>query len=104
MTNDPVMTAPLMVWAYCSHAQGFNTSAQKLASCSEPSAAFWYPTGFCIQASVATMKKPEAHDPTNTMKAANQCIVLLNRFSPERERPRNLDSRKNEKRIPMASV
>ena len=37
-SNCPVTTAPLMLWAYCHQAHGFNTSAQKLESCTEPSA------------------------------------------------------------------
>ena len=38
MTNAPVMTAPLMLCAYCHHAHGFRTSSQKLLSCTDPSA------------------------------------------------------------------
>src|ERR1700733_7367406 len=104
MTKAPVITAPLMLCAYCHHAHGFNTSAQKLSSCTDPSAALKYPTGCCIQASVATMKNPESHDPRNTASADHQCNFGPRRFSPYRNRPRNADSRKKANMPSMASV
>src|SRR5215472_16332175 len=104
MTNEPVITAPHMLWAYCHQAQGFSTRAQKLESCAEPSAALAYPTGCCIQASVAMMKNPLVQEPRKTRNPAHQCPRGPNRFSPKRNRPRNADSRKNAKTPSMASV
>ena len=40
------------------------------------------------------MKNPESHDPRNTSNAAHQCPLGLRRFSPNRNSPRNADSRK----------
>src|SRR5579883_3419257 len=98
------MTAPLMVCAYCHQAHGFSTSCQKLLNCTEPSAAFSYPTGFCIHASVATMKKPESHEPSHTATADHQCARALSRFSPYRNSPRKADSRKKANIPSIASV
>src|SRR3954469_4299930 len=96
MTNEPVITAPLMLCEYCSTAQGFNAICQKLATWNEPSDARVKPTGCCIHASVTMMKYPESHEPRKTMKAAPQCAHLLRRCSPKRKRPRKADSRKKE--------
>src|SRR6266496_2535932 len=104
MTNAPVTTAPPILWAYCHHAQGFSTKAQKLVSCTVPSAAFAKPTGCCIQASVATMKNPESHEPRNTAIADHQCARGLSRFSPYRNKPRKADSRKKANIPSIASV
>ena len=49
------------------------------------------------------MKKPESHDPTNTMKAAHQWPLRPRRCSPNRNSPRNADSRKNENTPSIAS-
>ena len=44
------------------------------------------PVGCCIQASVATIRNPDAHEPRNTRKAVNQCAFGPSRFSPNRKR------------------
>src|SRR5512132_129599 len=93
-----------MLCAYCQIAHGFNTRAQKLLSVTEPSAAMAYPWGCCIQASVATIKYPDSHEPKKTAKADHQCAFWLSRFSPKRNRPRNADSRKNANVPSMANV
>ena len=98
------MAAPLMLCAYCHHAQGLNTRAQKLDSCAEPSAARTYPTGCCIQASVAMIKKPDIHDPRKTATADHQWARGLSLFSPYRNNPRNADSRKNANMPSIARV
>src|SRR5215469_4799999 len=98
------MAAPLMLCAYCHHAQGFSTSCQKLLNCTEPSGLVAYPTGCCIQASVAMMKNPESHDPRNTATADHQCALGLSRCSPYRNRPRNADSRKKANIASIARV
>src|SRR5215475_1184062 len=104
MTKVPVIKAPHILCAYCHHAHGFRISSQKLVSCTEPSGAIAYPTGFCIQASVATMKNPDSHEPKKTATADHQCAFGLRRFSPYRNKPRNADSRKNANMPSMASV
>src|ERR1700757_2652494 len=50
------------------------------------------------------MKKPESQDPANTRNAETQCALGLRRFSPHRNTPRKLDSRKNENTPSIASV
>ena len=42
------------------------------------------------------MKKPDSHEPRKTRNAAHQWPQRLRRFSPNRNMPRNADSRKNE--------
>src|SRR6185369_16169147 len=104
MTKAPVNAAPAMLCAYCQIAHGFNTSDQKLCRVALPSGWMVYPTGCCIQASVATMNYPDSHEPKKTMNAENQCMVRLRRFSPYRKRPRNADSMKNANTPSMANV
>ena len=104
MTNAPVMTAPLMLCAYCHHAHGFNINAQKLESCADPSAAVVYPTGCCIQASVTMMKNPLSHEPRKTATADHQWPRGPSRFSPYKNSPRKADSRKNANTPSIASV
>src|SRR5579859_6674808 len=96
ITNAAVITAPLMLCAYCSSAQGFSSRPQKLVTWKLPSAPRWKATGCCIHASVTMMKKPESHDPRDTSTADHQCPLGPSRFSPYRNSPRNADSRKNE--------
>src|ERR1051325_6288376 len=96
MKNEAVITAPLMLCAYCSSAQGFKSSLQKLVTWTLASAVRWNATGCCIQASVTMMKNPESHEPTKTRNADHQCPLGPSRFSPYRNNPRNADSRKNE--------
>jgi hypothetical protein len=103
ITNAAVTTAPHILCAYCSHAQGFIISPQKLETSYVPFGSRWYATGCCIHASVTMMKNPEIHEPTNTRNAAPQCASLESRFSPNRNRPRKLDSRKNENTPSIAS-
>src|ERR1700731_5490170 len=97
------MTAPHMLCAYCSHAQGFSSRPQKLVSSNLPSGNNLYATGCCIQASVTMMKKPDIHEPMKTMTAEPQWAHRERRFSPNRNRPRKVDSRKNEKTPSIAS-
>src|SRR5207245_1910541 len=97
MTKAPVITAPLILCAYCNRAHGFVRIPMKLLTWKLPSAARVYATGCCIHASLTMMKYPESQDPKKTMNAAHQCPHLLKRFSPNKKRPRNADSRKNEK-------
>ena len=104
MTKAPVTTAPIMVWRYCQRSQGFSIRDQKLVRASVPSGWISYPTGFCMNALVATMKNPEIHDPANTAKAENQCILGLSFLWPKRKRPRKEDSRKKAKVPSMARV
>jgi hypothetical protein len=104
MTKQAVTTAPFMLCAYCQIAHGLKRNAEKLWSAISPLGSTACPTGCCIQASVATMKYPESHDPRKTRKAANQWPRGVRRFSPKRKRPRNEDSRKNEKTPSIASV
>ena len=49
------------------------------------------------------MKKPEIHEPTKTMNAAPKCASSESRFSPKRNRPRKVDSRKNANTPSIAS-
>src|SRR3984893_16598074 len=49
------------------------------------------------------MKKPDSHDPTNTATPTHQCPQRPSRRSPNRNRPRNADSRKNENTPSMTS-
>ena len=93
-----------MLCRYCHRVHGFNSSAERLFNAICPFASITKPTGCCIQASVAMMKKPESHEPTNTMKADHQCPLGPSRFSPNRNSPRKVDSRKNENTPSMASV
>src|ERR1017187_2763621 len=50
------------------------------------------------------MKNPESHDPRKTRKPASQCLLGPSFFSPNKNRPRKLDSMKNENTPSMASV
>ena len=50
------------------------------------------------------MKNPESQEPANTRNAANQWALGPSRFSPNRNTPRKLDSRKKENTPSMASV
>src|SRR5438270_2474382 len=93
-----------MLWAYCHQAHGFSTNFQKLLSCNDPSAAFTYPTGCCIHASVAMMKNPESHAPRNTAIADHQCCRGVSLFSPYKNNPKNADSRKNANMPSIARV
>src|SRR6185437_12849419 len=102
-TNDPVMTAPDMLCAYSSHAQGFMKNCQKLVNSKVPSGTTGYATGCCIQALVTMMKNPEIQEPSHTITAEPQCPKADKRFSPKRNRPRNADSRKNAKTPSIAS-
>src|SRR6516225_85575 len=104
ITKDPVATAPSIVCVYCHRTQGLRTSPQKLSSSISPEVPILYPVGCCIHASVATMKNPEIHDPIHTAAAANQCATGRINFSPNRNRPRKLDSRKNEYTPSIARV
>src|SRR5439155_12593225 len=69
-----------------------------------PSAAIVYPTGCCIHALEAVIKAPEAHVPSHTMKAENQCIFCPKTFSPNKKIPRKADSRKKAKAPSIARV
>src|SRR6266550_6637104 len=93
-----------MVCGYCHRIHGFNRSSLMLVSNNSPAVPISYPTGCCIHALVAMIKYPDSHDPRKTRKAENQWSVGPSRFSPYRNRPRNDDSRKNEKTPSIASV
>src|SRR5580693_9562179 len=93
-----------MVCTYCHSAHLFSSSAQKLSSSISPFAPSWYPTGCCIHASVATIKNPDSHDPSQTRNAAHQCPTRPSFFSPNKNNPRKLDSRKNENTPSIARV
>ena len=58
-----------MVWRYCQKSHGLAKRAQRLVSSRVPAAPARYPTGFCIQAFVATMKRPESHVPRRSIHA-----------------------------------
>src|ERR1700722_2689570 len=49
------------------------------------------------------MKNPESHDPIHTRNADAQCALGDRRFCPNRNKPRNADSRKKEK-IPSIAM
>src|SRR5438445_4760245 len=49
------------------------------------------------------MKKPDSHDPRNMATPTHQCPQRPRRRSPNRNRPRNADSRKNENTPSMTS-
>src|SRR3954465_10329166 len=83
-----------MLCMYWSRPQGLSSSFQKLTTSNCPFGKRLYATGCCIHASVTMMKKPEIHDPSQTITAENQCMRLEMRFSPYRNKPRNADSRK----------
>src|SRR5579883_1903099 len=104
ITNDAVTTAPTIVWKYCQKTQLLVSNPQKLVSCADPSVEMEYSTRSCIHASVATMKNPEIHEPINTKTAERKWTCLPNFFSPKRNSPRKLDSRKNAKTPSIASV
>src|SRR3954465_7450287 len=91
------MSAPLMLCAYSISAHGFNKKPQKLVTWNEPSGSRAYATGCCIHAFAVMIKNPESHEPAKTMNAAHQCCTWLRRLSPNKNNPRNADSRKNEK-------
>src|SRR5665213_1386711 len=103
MTKAAVTTAPHMLCAYCSQAQGFISRPQKLVNSNVPLGSNLYATGCCIHASVTMMKKPDSQEPIKTMNAEPQCAHFERRFSPNRNRPRNVDSRKKEKTPSIAS-
>jgi len=50
------------------------------------------------------MNPPDAHVPSQTITAENQCIRCPKACSPNRKRPRKTDSRKNAKVPSMARV
>src|SRR6202040_3223993 len=104
MTKQPVCTAPSMVCAYCQNTHLLNTSDQKSASSIWPWESMRWPVGYCIQALVATMKYPESHEPSQTRKAAHQWPMRPSLFSPNKSKPRKVDSRKNEKMPSIANV
>src|SRR6266403_976537 len=93
-----------MVCAYCHSAHLLSRRAQKLESSISPCGPSVYPVGCCIHAFVAVMKNPESHDPSQTRKAAHQCPVRPSFFSPNKNIPRKLDSRKKENTPSIASV
>src|SRR5580692_12629806 len=93
-----------MVCAYCQSPHLFSNNPQKLASSLSPFAAMRYATGCCIHASVATIKNPESHEPSQTRNAAHQCPTRPSFFSPNKNNPKKLDSRKKENTPSMASV
>src|ERR1700733_16223605 len=101
-TNEAVTTAPHSLCAYWIHAHGFSRSPVKLVSSNLPFESMRYATGCCIHASVTMMKNPEIHEPVQTMKVAPKCSHFESRFSPKRNSPRNVDSRKKEKTPSMA--
>src|SRR5580704_15263556 len=104
MTKHPVCTAPSMVCAYCQSAHLFSSRPQKLESSMAPLAPTWYPVGCCNHASVTTMKNPDSHEPRKTRNPATQWPILPSLFSPNKNKPRKLDSRKNENTPSMARV
>src|SRR5260370_12766580 len=97
MTKHPVCTAPTMVCAYCQSAQRFSTRPQKLDNEISPCGPIEYPAGCCIQALVATMKYPDSHEPKKTRNAPHHCPTPPTLFSPNKNNPRKLDSKNNEK-------
>src|SRR5690348_1536898 len=103
-TKQPVCTAPIIVCGYCQSVHGLSTRPQKLLNPNIPFAPSEYATGCCIQASVATMKYPESHEPMKIISAENQCPMRPSRFSPNKKSPKKLDSKKNEKTPSIASV
>ena len=62
-----------------------------------PSSPSRYPTGCCMNAFATMMKYPESHEPRASATAAARCLFGPSRFSPKRNSPRNVDSRKNAK-------
>src|ERR1035441_9447026 len=104
MTKLAVTTDPIMLWRYCQNNHGLRSSPARLVSSISPFLPNWYPVGCCIHASVAIMKKPESHEPEKTRKAANQGAYVTSLFSPKRNTPRKLDSRKKENTPSMANV
>ena len=105
MTNAAVTTDPIMLCRYCQQRPG--VQQQRPRDCS---ARIW---PFGPERVAHRMLHPgvrgddeEAREPrpSNTMNAAHQCPLGPSRFSPNRNRPRKLDSRKNENTPSMASV
>src|SRR5271170_1138866 len=93
-----------MLCAYCQSAQGFRSRPQKLDKRISPLGPSLYPVGCCIHASVAMIKNPDNQEPSHTKNAAHQWPIRPSFFSPNKNSPRKLDSRKNEKTPSMASV
>ena len=93
-----------MLCAYCHHVHGLKMRPSQLFRTISPFGPSVYPTGCCIQPSVAMMKKPESHAPMQVIRVANQCSFGPSRFSPNSTSPRNVDSRKNENTPSMARV
>src|SRR4029077_12919117 len=93
-----------MVCAYCQSTHLLISSDQKLASSICPRESTRWPVGYCIQALVATMKYPESHEPNQTRNADHQWPMRPSFFSPKRNNPRKLDSRKKENTPSIASV
>src|SRR5437867_3883336 len=105
MTKHAVSNAPVIVWRYCQPSHGFSRTDQKLSKLTSPLVeSREYPTGCCIQAFVATMKKPDSQDPAKTRRDESQCPLGPRRLSPKRSNPKKLDSRKKEKTPSMARV
>src|SRR5882762_5956042 len=100
-----------MVCAYCQKTHLLTSSDQKLASSICPWESTRCPVGYCswlsgyfIVATNAWMKKPESQEPSQTRNAAHQWPTRPNLFSPKRNSPRKLDSRKKENTPSIASV
>src|ERR1700686_5370808 len=104
ITKQPVCTAPIIVCGYCQRVHGFSSKPQKLFNSNVPLGPSEYATGCCIHASVATMKYPESHEPTKTRKADNQWPMRPSFFSPSKNNPKKLNSRKKENTPSIASV
>src|SRR3972149_12207510 len=103
ITMDATISEPEITCGYCHRAYGLLTSCQRLVSSARPPF-IRYPTGCCIQALVATMKKPETTAPSATMIDESQCRPRLTRFSANRNTPRKDDSAKKAKQPSMKGV
>src|SRR5260370_13097098 len=95
MTKLAVTTGAIMLCKYCHCVHGFKIKSQKLVRTNWLFGPSLYPTGCCIQASVAIIKNPESHEPRKTRNPESQCSAGLSRPSPKTNRPRNAHSRKN---------
>ena len=104
IAKAPVVTAPSIVWGYWASAHGLVRKVQRLATAKVPSGWIRCPTGCCMKAFVATMKKPESQLPTSSATAAAKCPRRPSRRSPQTSRARKLDSRKKAKSPSIASV
>jgi len=99
-----LVRAPVMVWAYCAHAQGLSSSCENDVRWMTPCASTTKPWGCCMKAFVHTMKKPDSQLPTHRAMVAARCLRGPSFCSWNKTRYKTEDSRKKANMPSMASV